>query len=195
MMRLAVLIISIMVLAACATPEKTNFYVLSSESPPPVKAVSKPEYRVVIEPATLPEALDRPQIVLRVAPNRYSISDAERWSESLKREIPRVIAEAVGQQLPVAHVAVDLQQGGQGADYFVLIDVLRFESVPGDSITLEAAWSVRNRSGKRLREARSVLVEKVANPGVAPLISAHAKALNALGLKIAHAINSIVHEQ
>ena len=143
----------------------------------------------------MPEALDRPQIVLRVAPNRHAISDAEHWSEPLKREIPRVIAEEVGQWLSSARVAAHMQQSGQGADFRVLIDVLRFESVPGESITLDAAWSVRSRAGARLREARSVFVERVHAPGVAPLVAAHQEALAALGRKIAEAVDTLAQSK
>ena len=138
-------------LAGCATPMRTRrYYTLSSGSPGVATTASVvPDYRVAIGPVTVPEALDRLQIVLRVAPNRYAISDTERWLEPLKREIPRVIANEVGQRLHAARVAAHLQHGGQNADYQVLIEVLRFESMPGASITLEAAWSVRNRAGVR----------------------------------------------
>lgn len=189
-LRSALLIFSLITLAACASPVKTRYHMLSGESPAAAKAVNEtPEYRVAIGPATVPEALDRQQIVLSVAPNPYVISDNERWSEPLKREIPRVIAAAVGQRLPRAHVAAHIQYSGQGADYQVLIDVLRFESVPGKSITLEAAWSVRNRAGERLSEARSIFVEQVSAPGVPALVAAHEKALNSFSHEIAEKLN------
>jgi uncharacterized lipoprotein YmbA len=166
---------------------------LSGESPlPPANAESEtPEYRVAIGPATVPEALDRQQLVLSVAPNRYAITDSDRWSEPLKREIPRVIAETVGQRLPAARVAAHSQYGGQDADYRVLIDVLRFESVPGKSIELEAKWSIHTRTGERLKEARYVFIEKVSAPGITPLVTAHAKALDEFGREIARSIDSI----
>ena len=125
----AVLTVSLLLtLAACATPAKTRYYALSGASSPSATEVSVvPDYRVAIGPVTVPEALDRQQIVLRVAPNRYAILDNEHWSEPLKREIPRVLAEEVGQRLPAARVTAYLQSGGQGADYRVLIDVLRSE--------------------------------------------------------------------
>lgn len=186
----SVLILSLLALAACATPAKTHYYMLSASTPPPAKTVGEiPDYRVAIGPVSMPEALDRAQIVLRVAPNRYEISDDARWSEPLKREIPRILAEQVGQRLPAAHVATHLQQGAQGADYHVLVDVLRFDSAPGESITLEATWSVRDRAGVRLHEAHSVFVEQVDAPGVVPLVNAHAKAADALGNEIAEALD------
>jgi len=186
------LIVTLVTLAACAAPAKPRYYTLSSESTALAKAAGEvSEYRVAVGPVSVPEALDRPQIVLRVAPNRYAISDPEHWSEPLKSAIPRVIADEIGQRLPAARVAAHRQHGGQAADYRVLIDVLRFESVPGESITLEAAWSVLSRGGERLREARSVFVEPVDAPGVAPLVAAHGKALAVLSREIADVVDAL----
>lgn len=192
----AALIVALAALAACANPAPTRYYTLLAESAPPAAASGKPpDYRVAIGPVSLPEALDRRQIVLRVAPNRYAIADTDRWAEPLKREIPRVIAEDVARQLLQAGIAADSQLGGQGVDYRVLIDVLRFESVPGESIALEAAWSVRDRAGRRLHEANFRLVEKVKDPGVAALVSAHAKALAALAADIATAVRTLARSK
>ena len=190
--RLASLLTLLLLLSACATPANLRYYTLSGASPPGAAAAGAAvEYRVAIGPVSVPEAIDRPQIVLRVAPTRYAIADTERWSAPLKREIPRVVAEVVGRRLPAARVAANFQYGGQDADYRVWIDVLRFESVPGDSITFEAAWSVNNRSGARLREARSVFVEKVNALGVAPLVAAHETALVALAREIAATLGAL----
>jgi len=189
------LAVSLLALSACATPVNTRYYTLSAGAPPPAKVAGvAPEYSVAIGRVTVPEALDRQQMVLRVAPNRYAIADAERWATPLKREIPEVIAQEVGQRLPAAQVAAYLQHGGQDADYRVLIDVLRFEAAPGVSVTLEAAWTVRRRTGAPLHEARSVFVERVTASGVAPLVSAHAKALAALALEIAEAVKALAKQ-
>ncbi len=184
--------VSLLALAACATSVPTRYYTLSGAVPPPVQTLSAaPGYRVAIGPVSVPEALDRAQIVLRVAPERYAFSDAAHWAEPLKREIPRVLAEDVGRRLPAARVAANFLYGGQDADYHVLIDVLRFESVPGVSTTLEVVWSVRNRAGVRLRETRSVFVETVNAAGVAALVAAHEKALAALAREIAVAVQAL----
>ena len=88
----------------------------------------------------------------------------------------------------VKYRSVDI---GQDADYRVSIDVLRFDSAPGFSATLEAVWSVRSSAGARLREARSVFVEPVILPGVDPLVHAHGKALAALAREIAEAVAAL----
>jgi len=181
-----------LLLAACMTPLKTRYYTLSAEAPPRVQSsAAMPRFHVAIGPVSVPAAIDRPQIVLSIAPNRYSISDAERWSEPLKNELPYLIARHVGQHLTAAGVSAYMQYSSQDADYRVPIDITRFESVPGKSATLAATWSVRDRTGARLRESHSVFVESVHAPGVAPLVAAHAKAVAALGNEIAQAIDAL----
>ena len=191
----AVLLVALL-LAACATPLKTRYYTLSAQAPQVEESpAAAPRYRVAIGPVSVPEEIDRLQIVARIAPNRYSISDAERWSEPLKHELPHVIARQVAQHLPAARVSAHLQYSGQDADYRVLIDVTRFESVPGKSATLEATWSVRDRAGTRMPESRPRSVEPVHAPGVAPLVAAHTKAVAALGREVADAVGALARSK
>lgn len=184
------LILTLFVLAACAALPAAHYYTLSSGTFPSFsEAGDISSYRLAIGPATVPLAVDRPQIMLSIASGRYAISDSASWSAPLKREIPRVIAEVVARSLPKARVAAYEQHGGQDADYGVLIDVLRFDSVPSVSVTLEVVWTLRGRNGERLREMRSVFVEPVTTPGIAPLVAAHNKALTKLGGEIARTVD------
>lgn len=183
--------LTLLALGGCAATAPTRYYTLAGAAPPANAANASAAYSVAIGPATVPEALDRMQLVLRVAPDRYEIADAEHWSAPLKREIPQVVAAEVGMRLREARVAAHVQHGGQDADYRVLIDVLRFDAAPGAAVTLEAAWTVRNRAGMRLAAAQSSFVEAVAAPGIAPLVGAHGKALAALGRDIAAAVQAL----
>ena len=192
-MKLHIALIAILLaLAACAAPATLRYYTLSSGTPAAAQASGvKAKYRVSIGPVSLPEAIDREQIVLRAASNRYAISDLDRWAEPLKREIPRVLADDLAQRLPEVRVAAHMQYEGAGAQFRVPIDVLRFESVPAEGVTLEAVWSVRNGAGERLHEAHSIVTEPVSATGVAPLVAAHAKALAGLAREIALALDTL----
>ena len=186
---------AVLALAACAAPAPVRYYTLSSASPPAAQAPGgKAKYRVTIGPVSLPETIDRQQVVLRVAPNRYAISDLDRWAEPLKREIPRVLAEDLARQLPEARVAAHMQYEGSGAEFRLPVDLLRFESAPAEAITLEALWSVRNGANERLHEAHSIIVEPVSAPGVAPLVAAHAKALAGLAREMAGAVEALARK-
>lgn len=70
----------------------------------------------------------------------------------------------------------------------MLIDVVRFESVPGVGVTLDAAWALRGRAGARLYETRAAYQEAADGPGIEPLVRAHRRALAALAGDIAAAL-------
>lgn len=175
--------------AGCATPTGTRYFSLADTAPAPVLLSGvEPACRVAFAPATLPEAVDRRQLVLRIAPGRYEISDANGWLSPLRYEIPRAIADEVRALLPQASVVAYRQHGGQGADYRVALDVVRFESAPGDSVTLEATWSVRSRAGELLRESSATYAVPVNDAGIDAVVAAHRKALAKIGKDIAEAL-------
>jgi uncharacterized lipoprotein YmbA len=58
----------------------------------PAPAPGGLSYRVGVGPVTVPAAVDRPQIVLRVDANRVALQEQSRWAEPLKESIPRVVA-------------------------------------------------------------------------------------------------------
>lgn len=89
-------------LAACAGPAaKENFFTLSA----PAAAVSGTSPSVHVGAVSVPEAVDRSAMVIRTGPNRVEIDDSNRWAESLKSAIPRVLAENLRRELGTARVS------------------------------------------------------------------------------------------
>ena len=173
----------------CAGPIQTRYYALADETPASVTTtVAESRYRVAIGPVTLPEAVDRRQMVLRTGTDQYVISDANAWVAPLKSDIPRVVADVAALILPSAQVVAYTQHAGQDADFRVTIDVIRFESTPGESVAFEATWRVGDRTGKLLRESSESYVVPVDAAGIPAVIAAHRKALAALGREIAQAL-------
>ena len=184
-LRNALAAVSLLALTACATPTPLRYYTLSAAQPPTHGSTGiAPDYRIAIGPVSLPESLDRPHILLRVTANRYALAENDRWAEPLKREIPRVVAERIGEQLPAALALAHAQYSGPEADYRVLIDVLRFEMTPGVSAALDVLWTLQKRGAGRLWQARSAFVEPVRAPGVAALVDAQKLALARLSDEI-----------
>ena len=54
---------------------------------------------VVIGAVTVPELVDRPQIVVRAGTNHVAIDEFARWAEPLKSQIPRVFVADLSQLL------------------------------------------------------------------------------------------------
>ena len=144
---------------------------------------------VAVGPVTLPEVVDRPQLVVRVAPNRVAILESQRWAEPLRSEIPRVIAEDLGRLLGSGRVASYVQRSGGAAEIRVVLDIERFEAVPGEGVNVEAVWSL-HRGAEGVVTGRSRVREPAAGEGYDPLVAAYGRALLAVSADLAQAIRA-----
>lgn len=183
---IATLCLAIALLAGCSSSPRATFYTLNvvatSETPAP------PLNSVAIGPITIPDLLDRPQLVVRTSANRVDILESHRWAESPKTEIPRIIAADLGILLKPARVSTYPQNAGLEADYRVLLDIQRFEMTTGEGVGLEALWSVRRSDGGIPKTGRTVVSEPVNAAGYDALVAAQSRALAAVSRDLAQAL-------
>ena len=169
----------------CGTSPPPRFFTLASE-PASAAAATTSVFTIAVGPVTVPELVDRPQFVLRSAPNAVEIAELARWAAPLKSEIPRVIADHLARLLDGARTWSSSQRAAGLPDYRVLIDIQRFETTPGEGATLQALWTVRARDGAPV-SGRSV-VNEPAGSGYDELVAAHSRALASASRDIAAAI-------
>jgi uncharacterized lipoprotein YmbA len=182
---------AVLSMAGCAGSPKSKFYTLSAVGPvqsaPAASAVP-----IAIESVTVPELVDRPQMVVRVDATRVEIDEFSRWAEPLKSQIPAVIAEDLTRLVPGARVSVYPQRADDGAVYRVSVDVQRFESAPGTMAGIAVLWSVRPPTGTAV-SGRTVVHEPVAGGGYDALVDAHNRAIGAVSADIARSIQQAQH--
>ena len=140
---------------------------------------------------TLPEVVDRPQLVVRIGANEVAILEQHRWAEPLKSEIPRLIARTLSQLLGASRVSAYPESTGQEAGLRVAVDILRFEAVPGIDASVEAVWSVRRLPGGKPTMGRSVVREPIAGEGYDAVVAAYARVLAMLSHDIARAVRTV----
>ena len=191
---LAALALLIGVLPGCAGSPPVHYYTLSAEAaaggsgPATVGA----ELRIAVGPISLPEVVDRPQLVVRSGPNQVALVDEHRWAESLKSEIPRVIAENLSRVLATGQVWAYPQNINGSVDYRLLVDIQRFESTPGQMAAIDALWTIQRPSqeGAASKTGRSTVQQPIAGQGYDSLAAAHSRALAEISREIAEAIRS-----
>jgi uncharacterized protein len=176
--------------AGCSRSPRVTFYTLESGAQVETAAAVAAVPAVAVGPVTLPEVVDRPQLVVRVAANRVEILETHRWAEPLKSEIPRLIAENLRRLLGSNKVSSYLQHAGVDADYRLLVDIQRFESSPGEAVIVEAVWSLRRAAGGAPKTGRSLVREPVDAAGYDPLVAAYGRALLAVSRDLATAIRA-----
>jgi uncharacterized lipoprotein YmbA len=188
----AVAILTISSLTGCASSPNESFYTLSAGVPAngATPASGESAYSIAVGPITLPEVVDRPQLVLRTGPNEVVIVELHRWAEPLRSEIPRIIADNLTADLNVKRVAAYPQSAGDNADYRVLVDIQRFDSTMGESVTIDALWTVKRVSDGALRTGRSMARESTGGGTYEAVVAAHSRALAKISHEIAEAIRS-----
>ena len=189
MRRLAscILLFALVAGSGCASP-RSYFYTLNSAAKP---VTTGADYSVSVGPVSVPDAVDRPQIVVRLAPNQVAIDEFHRWASPLQDAIARVVAENLAATLGTPHVTVYSQPTAAGARYRVLVDVLRFESAPGEVATLDAVWTVRSTKDGSTRSGRTTASEPVPDREFTTLAAAHSRALGRLSEDLAGAIRAL----
>ena len=175
-------------IAGCAS-SPTRFYTLSPTAAPAV--MPKAKYSVSVGPVSVPAVVDRPQIVIRSGPNKVSIDEFDRWASPLKDNIARVIVENLVSMLGTAQVTLFPQSTAAGMSYRIMLDVLRFDSEPGQAATLDALWTVSSAKSGKSHRSRTILTETTQGGDYAALVAAHSRALGQLSTEIAGIIREM----
>ena len=184
-MRTAVLGLLMLLLAACGSSPPTRFYALDAPGAAPgVRALPGPS--IAVGPVTMPESVDRAQLVTRRAANELRIEEFSQWAAPLGAEIARVIAEQLSLQWPEARVTPSAAAPAQ-PDLRVAIDVRRFELTPGEGAALDATWSVSSE-GRVLRSGRAAFTEAASDPSMEALVAAQSRGVVRLARDIAAAL-------
>jgi uncharacterized protein len=178
--------------ASCSTTAPSRFYTL--ESTATAGGASSARGSVMVGPVTIPAAVDRPEFVVQVAPNRVEVEEFNRWVAPLSDSIARVVAGNLVVILGTPEVAIAPLANFNPA-YLVTIDVQRFDSIRGQAAVLEAVWAVRKTAGGETRSSRTVARETVQGDGFDALAAAHSRALAKLSGDIAAAIRAEAEQQ
>jgi uncharacterized lipoprotein YmbA len=170
-----------MALTACATSPVPTYYSLDLGAALPPASGSSPS--VTISLASLPDTLDRPQMVSRSG-YEVHISEQNRWAEPLRRSIPRVLASEIGSLLNSSQVAAGASL--HNPDYRVLLDVQRFDVVAGSGVEIDILWRIDGKGASRA--GRSTLQEPVAGNDIQPQVEAQRRGLARVAAQIAQGI-------
>jgi uncharacterized lipoprotein YmbA len=170
----------------CST-SPSRFYSLAStataDGTPPTAAA------VIVGPVTIPAAVDQPEFVVQVAPNRVEVNEFNRWVSPLNDSIARVVAGDLVVLLGTPDVA-NSELANFVPDYRVTIDVQRIEPIQGQAAVVEAVWTVRKTAGGQIRSGRTVAREPVQGQGFDALAAAHSQAVAKMSGDIAAAIRA-----
>ena len=188
-------VLGVMLAGCTGSSGPATFYMLHSmegsrESLP--SAESEKSVSVLVGPISLPGYLDRIQMVTVAGKNQMALDEFNRWAESLRDSFYRVLLEDLSSLLKTPKVYGYDREGSNAVDYQVIIDVTRFDCVPGEEAILTAFWTIKGMddSTPNIRR-KSVFRAPVSDPGFSGIVDAQNQTLTAFGREIASAIQSL----
>jgi uncharacterized lipoprotein YmbA len=188
MLRSAIACLALVAILAggCASSPPTGLYLLAA-LPQPAPAQPFPN-SLGIGPVSLPDYLDRLQIVTRAASGEIAVSDTERWAEPLHEGLARVLDENLAALLGTQRIVRFPWPASLAPDVQVAVEVLRFDVGPGASLRLEARWSVRAGGGETVVEPNLTRIEVPSGNSADQRVRAHSEAASRLAREIASAL-------
>jgi len=141
--RSALAALSLLVGACASTPE--HLYTLDAAARP--STASRSDLPIVlVGPVTIPEMVDRPELVVREGKYGVVVNEQERWATPLKDSLPLVVAMQLSEKCPgatfrlLSSTAVE-EPHGRLAIEFTNIEINRTTGV-----SVVAAWRYRDGS-------------------------------------------------
>lgn len=131
-------------LAGCgATSQPPKFYLLNALSSSNQDIGKVPaKLAIGIGPITIPEYVDRQQIVTRISDHELNLAEFHKWAEPLKDNVPQVLAENLSELLDTDQIATYPWKRNTSIDYQVTVDITRFDTAPDGKAHLIARWHI-----------------------------------------------------
>ncbi|WP_168183990.1 membrane integrity-associated transporter subunit PqiC [Pseudoruegeria sp. SK021] len=182
-------------LAGCAS-KPSNFYILSAPGAETAQAVQTTRMAgpsIGIGPITLPEYLDRSEIVTRNSETTLEVHEMNQWGGNLTENVQSVLAEVLSDGMNTDRLFLYPWSTSGQMTYQVLVQINAFEAREDGNVVLDARWTVLSgRTQDVLKMGRTLLREPigatpngVAGPDYADIAAAMSRSVARLGQEIA----------
>lgn len=178
------------------TSPSPRFYTLQ-----PIKEISGAELSgaanlsnviVGVGPVTLPEYLNRPQIVTRRSDNTVEFAQFDRWAESLDRGMARIIAKNFSLLLPTANVEIFPWNSVIPIRYQVMMKVIQLDCKLDSDVVLLVQWSILDAQEKKILLAkRSEYRKPIETHNYPGLVQAISSIMDSVSREIAQALTQL----
>jgi uncharacterized lipoprotein YmbA len=185
-----VALVSMTSLAGCGSTSPSSFYLLEA-MPDSLAAGGDTEGPVIaIGPISVPDYLNRPQIVSRKGETGILLAEYDRWAEPLQDSFTRVMALNLGHLLSTDRLTLFPWQGSMPLDYRISVNVFRFDCDEEGPFVLSARWTLFGEDGKEVIAMRKSTFQKsLEDPyDYDAMVSAASEAVADLTREIASAI-------
>ena len=181
-----------LLLTACGHSPSVQFYSLTPTNTSPGAAPL--DLALSIGPAQFPRSLERSQIVTRTGGSRVNIDEFHVWSAPLQHDFLRVLGDNIARELQSDRIAVYPEAPAFTVDYRIMLYVLQFDGVPGESVTLRVRWVIAPPRGEALAVGTFEKVQPTSagDDSYDALVAAHSAAIGELSTAITAKLRELV---
>jgi uncharacterized protein len=190
MIKLFIVAVLGLLLAACTVAPSVQFYVLESLSQTAPSTIASTKQRTIgIGPVAVPALLERKQIITRHASNGVQIAEFQQWAsplqdnllQALTRNLSTLQSGNIVRAYPWSvHGTVDLQ---------IVVDIIRFDTTPGESANMEANWTIKNENTHEiLKTGHSVINHSLSDSSYPGTVRALSKLLGEFSQELSLAL-------
>lgn len=189
------LALGVLSLVGCAGPP-AQYYTLSridSQTTQVSKSAAAPSSGGVglysLSEISVPAQVDNLSIVVRQGDGRLMVLSEDRWTGSLSSQLSTALSQALTQRLGMPPLQKLVAEAAMSSVTKVQMDVQRFDLIPGQSVSLDAVWSVRFPGSKSFLTCYTRLQQPV-GIGVLALVQGQQDNVQALAAQLADTLTS-----
>jgi uncharacterized lipoprotein YmbA len=140
----------LVLLAACGSSPKTEFFELNADVSSSVQAANLSQGPAVgVWQVELPDLLDRSEIVTRDNQFKITMADFSWWAGNLGQNMSLLIVTQLSQHLQSNRVVASPWPSYRKNDYQVIVHVQRFDGALGGEVVLRGLWSLLDGDGTK----------------------------------------------
>lgn len=177
-----------LLLSSCINTPLPDYYVLTAErdavSALPTAEMSR-DLALGVGPITIPETINRPNIVTPLDDNQVDVAEYHRWSEPLIDNISRVVITNLAARTRLNKLYAYPWLGNQ-IDYQIRIDVLQMTGRPAEQVRLQVRWQILHgaKPAQLMVTRISDYSEPVTAEGYSAMVAAYSRLLARLSDEI-----------
>ncbi len=183
----------------CTVTEPARFYNLTTIIESGLESAENAglqDISIGVGPISIPDYLDRPQIVTGGGQNEVHMSEYDRWAGSLKDGIGVVLSENLSVLLPTDRIFIFPWRGSLPIDYQIEIEVVRFDGELGKGAFLTARWIIYDVDTRQVAVVKkSSFMEPVSEPGYKAMVAAQSRTLARISRDMAAVIKALLRDR
>lgn len=176
-------------LGGCASPAIQFHSLVAPDAtlpqPPPAAAA----YAIALDPVSVPRQADMAPLVVGTRDGVLKLAEGHRWIAPLGDEIRAALSQHLQSRLHVADLGRVSAPAGTRV-FLVRVDVQRFEALRGESVRVDAQWSLRESGSAAATASCMSRALESAGADYDALVDAYRRALASIAAQIADGLRA-----